>query len=81
MDGLCPEQGSSQAAAVAHAMRSADRFGLPSWDPPIDFGLVIQHVRASRERIYSEADAPPKRISLCQPYQLVKVVSLSHLRR
>lgn len=56
--GCVPSKALIKAAGVAHQMRTADRYGLPSFDPPVDFSQVMDCLRQTRERIYREADSP-----------------------
>lgn len=57
--GCVPSKTLLHAAKVAFDMRTADRHGLSSRDPQIDFGRVMEHVRSVRQIIYDRADAPP----------------------
>jgi pyruvate/2-oxoglutarate dehydrogenase complex dihydrolipoamide dehydrogenase (E3) component len=57
--GCVPSKTLLRAARAAHEMRTADRFGLASERPHINFAQVMEHVRKTRNRIYEEADAPP----------------------
>ncbi len=57
--GCVPSKTLLKAAKVAHQTRTADQYGLLSSDMRIDFRKVMEHVRATREQIYDEADAPP----------------------
>ena len=57
--GCIPSKTLLRAASVAHQTRSADRYGLLSSSPRIDFSRVMQHVKRVREHVYREADAPP----------------------
>ncbi len=57
--GCVPSKTLLHAAHVAHQSATAARVGLA--DSPIDvgFGGLMRHVRALREHVYAEADAPP----------------------
>lgn len=56
--GCVPSKALIKAARVAHEMRTAERYGLPPSDQPIDFAKVMAQMREVRERIYQEADSP-----------------------
>lgn len=55
--GCVPSKTLLRAAAAAAEIRGAARFGIDAV-PQIDGGRVLERVRAIRERIYAEADAP-----------------------
>jgi pyruvate/2-oxoglutarate dehydrogenase complex dihydrolipoamide dehydrogenase (E3) component len=57
--GCVPSKTLLRAAKAAHAMRTADRFGLAPVEPQIVFSQVMEHVRQTRQHIYEDADAPP----------------------
>jgi len=57
--GCVPSKSLLRAAKVAHQTRVADRYGLLSSSPEIDFRRVMEHVREIRTHIYEDADAPP----------------------
>jgi pyruvate/2-oxoglutarate dehydrogenase complex dihydrolipoamide dehydrogenase (E3) component len=57
--GCVPSKTLLKAAKVAHQTRVADRYGLVASAPAIDFRRLMEHVRAVRNRIYEDADAPP----------------------
>lgn len=57
--GCVPSKALLKAAAVAHEMRTASRFGLAEFDEAHQFARVMGRVREIREEIYREADAPP----------------------
>ena len=57
--GCVPSKALIKAAKVAHEMRNADRYGLTPCTPEHDFGRVMEHVRAIRQKVYEQADAPP----------------------
>lgn len=57
--GCVPSKALLRAAKVAHQTRVADRYGLLSSSPQIDFRRVMEHVRKIRNHIYEDADAPP----------------------
>lgn len=57
--GCVPSKTLLKAAKVAHAVRTADRFGLRAGMPSFDFGEVMRHVHAIQNRIYEHVDAPP----------------------
>ena len=56
--GCVPSKTLIKAAKIAHEMRIADRYGLTPGTPEHDFGRVMQHVRAIRQKVYEQADAP-----------------------
>ena len=57
--GCIPSKTLLRAARLAHEMRTADRFGLAVSAPQFSFGGLMQHVRAIRQQVYEQADAPP----------------------
>ena len=57
--GCVPSKTLLKAAQVVHSMRTADRYGLRAAKPEFDFARVIEHVHATREHIYEDADSPP----------------------
>jgi pyruvate/2-oxoglutarate dehydrogenase complex dihydrolipoamide dehydrogenase (E3) component len=57
--GCVPSKTLLRTAKLAHEMRTADRYGLAPYPAAHDFSRVMAHVRAIRETIYAEADAPP----------------------
>jgi pyruvate/2-oxoglutarate dehydrogenase complex dihydrolipoamide dehydrogenase (E3) component len=57
--GCVPSKSLLRAAAVAHQMRTAGRFGLTPVNVDHDFARVMDRVHSIRERIYADADAPP----------------------
>lgn len=57
--GCVPSKSFLKAAKVAHEMRNAKRYGLTAADPEHDFAQVMGRVRAIREHVYEDADAPP----------------------
>lgn len=57
--GCIPSKTLLRAARLAHEMRTADRFGLAVSAPQFPFGDLMQHVRAIRQQVYEQADAPP----------------------
>ena len=57
--GCVPSKSLLKAAKVAHAMRTADRYGLTPADAGHDLSRVMARVHSIREQIYEEADAPP----------------------
>jgi pyruvate/2-oxoglutarate dehydrogenase complex dihydrolipoamide dehydrogenase (E3) component len=56
--GCVPSKTLIKAAKVAHEMRNAARYGLTPCTPVHDFGRVMEHVRAVRQKIYEQSDAP-----------------------
>ena len=58
--GCVPSKSLLRAARTAHEIRTADRFGFASVDPHFDFTKVMEHVRQVQQRIYDDADAPPR---------------------
>jgi len=57
--GCVPSKALIKAAKVAHEMRNADRYGLTPSALEHDFGRVMEHVRAIRQKVYEQADEPP----------------------
>jgi pyruvate/2-oxoglutarate dehydrogenase complex dihydrolipoamide dehydrogenase (E3) component len=57
--GCVPSKSLLRAAAVAHQMRTAGRFGLTPANIEHDFTRVMDRVHSIRDRIYADADAPP----------------------
>lgn len=57
--GCIPSKTLLRAAKVAHEMKTAGRFGLPPFEPSLSFVHVMDHVRATRQRVYEQSDAPP----------------------
>jgi len=55
--GCVPSKTLLRAAAAAAEVRSATRFGIDA-EPHIDGARVLARVRAIRDRIYAESDAP-----------------------
>jgi len=45
-------------ANAAHAARSAGRFGVSTGEVRVDYGKVMERVRATIEKIYDEDDSP-----------------------
>ena len=58
--GCVPSKTLLAAARVAHQMRTADRFAIEPVEPRFDFERLMEHVRAVRQRIYQQADAPER---------------------
>ncbi len=56
--GCVPSKTLLAAAHVAHVVRDAARFGIGAPAPEVDFPAVMRHVRALREHVYRDADAP-----------------------
>lgn len=52
--GCVPSKTLLKAARVAHEMRSASTYGLPSVEPEVDLKSVMAHVRSVIEDIYEE---------------------------
>ena len=52
--GCVPSKTLLKAAKVAHAMRTADRYGLVPAEPAVDLGAVMDHVRSVVDEIYQE---------------------------
>ena len=55
--GCVPSKALLKAAGVAHSMRTADRFGLPSFDPTVDLRAVMERIRSVIRGIY-DAESP-----------------------
>ena len=58
--GCVPSKSLLRAAKIAHQMRTAGRFGLTPANVEHDFSRVLDRVHSIQERIYADADAPPK---------------------
>ncbi len=56
--GCVPSKTLLHAAHVAHRMRHAGRLGLTAGPVRVDFARVTAHLRAVRQAVYEEADAP-----------------------
>ncbi len=56
--GCVPSKTLLHAASVAHTMRTAGHIGIESVVPKVDFGKVMETLRATRQEIYEDADAP-----------------------
>ena len=52
--GCVPSKTLRKAAKVAHAMRTAERYGLVPAEPEVDLGAVMNHVRSVVDEIYQE---------------------------
>jgi|GEM_PF-1482468 len=50
--GCVPSKTLVKAARLAQQMRTAANYGLPSHEPPVDFGTVMQHVKRVIDVIY-----------------------------
>lgn len=57
--GCVPSKSLLKAASIAHELRHASRFGLTAAPQEHDLGRVMAGVRAIRQRVYDDADAPP----------------------
>lgn len=57
--GCVPSKSLLKAAKVAHAMRSAAKYGLVPSNVTHDWSRIIERVHAIREQVYEDADAPP----------------------
>src|SRR5919197_4618796 len=62
--GCVPSKALLSSAKVAHAMRTADRYGLPSVDPQIEPALVWKRLRAVQQDIAATDDHPDRFRSL-----------------
>ena len=58
-NGCIPSKTLLRSAHVAHTVRTADRYGIEAGNPGIDFSRVMEHLRAIRQHVYDDADAPP----------------------
>jgi len=56
--GCVPSKTLIKCAKIAHEMRIADRYGLTPCTQEHDFGRVMEHVRAIRQKVYEQSDAP-----------------------
>ena len=57
--GCVPSKSLLKAAAVAHQMRTAGRFGLTPASVEHDLTRVLDRVHSIQNHIYADADAPP----------------------
>ena len=57
--GCIPSKTLLKAAKVAHAMRSAAKYGLEPSTAPHEWARIIERVHSIREHVYQDADAPP----------------------
>ena len=58
--GCVPSKALLASAKVAHHLRTADRWGLPSMDPEIDTELVWKRIRAVQHEIATSDDDPDR---------------------
>src|SRR5918997_5920109 len=58
--GCVPSKALLASAKVAHTMRTADRWGLPSVEPEIDTELVWKRIRAVQHEIATTDDDPDR---------------------
>jgi pyruvate/2-oxoglutarate dehydrogenase complex dihydrolipoamide dehydrogenase (E3) component len=58
--GCIPSKTLLKGARVAKQMQEAGRYGLTDRPVSVAFGKIMDHVRAVRERVYEEADAPDR---------------------
>ncbi|NBC17575.1 MAG: FAD-dependent oxidoreductase [Bacteroidetes bacterium] len=56
--GCVPSKTLLHSAKVAHQMRHASRYGLVDQPAAFDFGALMARMRAIREEVYADADAP-----------------------
>ncbi|MEM6338101.1 MAG: FAD-dependent oxidoreductase, partial [Bacteroidota bacterium] len=56
--GCMPSKALLQAAHVAHAMKTASRYGITSMTPEVDFRAVMEQVHETVLEIYHDADDP-----------------------
>ncbi len=56
--GCVPSKTLLKSAGIAHHLRNAGRFGLSDAPVRVDFARVMTHLRAVRQAVYEEADAP-----------------------
>ena len=57
--GCVPSKSLLKAAKVAHELRTAARYGLKPSEQEHDLATVMARVRAIRQHVYDDADAPP----------------------
>jgi pyruvate/2-oxoglutarate dehydrogenase complex dihydrolipoamide dehydrogenase (E3) component len=57
--GCVPSKSLLKAAKIAHEVRQASRYGLTSTPQEHDLGRVMARVKAIRQHVYEDADAPP----------------------
>ena len=58
--GCVPSKALLASAKVAHHLRTADRWGLPSSSPQIDTSLVWERIRAVQQGIAATDDSPDR---------------------
>src|SRR5947209_14926271 len=58
--GCVPSKALLASAKVAHHMKTADQWGLPSVDPEIDTALVWKRIKAVQEQIAGSDDDPAR---------------------
>jgi len=58
--GCIPSKALLDAAHAAHALRTADRFGLKAQEPELDYEALMARVHRIRERVYEHADSPER---------------------
>jgi pyruvate/2-oxoglutarate dehydrogenase complex dihydrolipoamide dehydrogenase (E3) component len=58
--GCVPSKSLIASARVAHAMRTAERFGLPAADPQIDSAAVWRRIRSVQDEIARSDDDPDR---------------------
>jgi pyruvate/2-oxoglutarate dehydrogenase complex dihydrolipoamide dehydrogenase (E3) component len=58
--GCVPSKALIASARAAHALRTADRLGLPALKPEIDTAAVWRRIRAVQEEIASTDDSPER---------------------
>ncbi|MBI4907285.1 MAG: FAD-dependent oxidoreductase [Acidobacteria bacterium] len=57
--GCVPSKSLLKAAKIAHELRHASRYGLTATPNEHDLGRVMARVKAIRQHVYEDADAPP----------------------
>jgi len=57
--GCVPSKALLRAAAVAHSVQTADRFGIAVSGPQVNFQKITERLRKIQDHIYHNADAPP----------------------
>ena len=57
--GCVPSKALLKAAAVAHNVQTAERFGIAVSGPQVNFRKIMERLHQIQDHIYREADAPP----------------------
>ena len=57
-EGCIPSKTLLRSARAVHQQRHADRYGLPTHEPEVDFAAVMDHVRGVRQQVFDEMSHP-----------------------